>query len=222
MPKKPIKWGIKVWMLAEPETGYVSNFEVYLGKSTSSEHAGQALGTRVVISPYLCHLYFDNFFNFQQVTSTLPPSRLVGSLSSWSMGKLGNYRRGTNWWLLGLTNARLLYCHQTSTQTRQSQYSDGWRKLLTLKTPTCQHPSLHTTSIWEVLIWMTSWNLTIPLVIGNKVVKIPILVHPRCSIINALILFLLTNHHRDVTPSFSSTSSGQAAHQWLLWKEEVP
>ena len=82
MPKKPIKWGIKVWMLAEPETGYVSNFEVYLGKSASSEHAGQALGTRVVISPYLCHLYFDNFFNFQQVTSTLPPSRLVGSLSS--------------------------------------------------------------------------------------------------------------------------------------------
>jgi len=32
MPKKPIKWGIKVWMLADTETGYVSNFDVYLGK----------------------------------------------------------------------------------------------------------------------------------------------------------------------------------------------
>ena len=50
MPKKPIKWEIKVWMLAEPETGYVSNFEVYLGKSASSENAGQALGTRVVMT----------------------------------------------------------------------------------------------------------------------------------------------------------------------------
>ena len=49
MPKKPIKWGIKVWMLAEPKTGYVSNFAVYLGKCASSEHAGQTLGTRVVL-----------------------------------------------------------------------------------------------------------------------------------------------------------------------------
>ena len=49
MPKKPIKWGIKVWMLAEPKTGYVSNFEVYFGKSASSEHAALALGTRVVM-----------------------------------------------------------------------------------------------------------------------------------------------------------------------------
>jgi len=57
MPKKPIKWGIKVWMIAEPKTGYVSNFTVYLGKCSSSENAGQALGTRglrhqQVLSPY--------------------------------------------------------------------------------------------------------------------------------------------------------------------------
>ena len=35
MPKKPIKWGIKVWMIAEPKTGYISNFTVYLGKCSS-------------------------------------------------------------------------------------------------------------------------------------------------------------------------------------------
>ena len=77
MPKKPIKWGIKVWMLAEPKTGYVSNFEVYLGKSTSSEHAELTLGTRVVMDiskPFHHthrHLYFDNFFNSQQVIEEL-------------------------------------------------------------------------------------------------------------------------------------------------------
>ena len=30
MPKKPIKWGIKVWMLAEPKTSYISNFKCTL------------------------------------------------------------------------------------------------------------------------------------------------------------------------------------------------
>ena len=60
------------------------------------------------------------------------PSSLQDSLSSWSMGKLTNYRRGTNWWLFGLTIAKLLYCHQTLVWTRQSQYN-GWRKLLTLR-----------------------------------------------------------------------------------------
>ena len=73
MPKKPIKWGIKVWTLAEPKIGYVSNFEVCLGKSASSEYAGQALCTRVVLEiskPFRhthCHLYFDNFSNPQEV-----------------------------------------------------------------------------------------------------------------------------------------------------------
>jgi len=68
MPKKPIKWGMKVWMIAEPKTDYVSNFTVYLGKCSSSENAGQALGTRVVLDiskPFHHthrHLYFDIFF----------------------------------------------------------------------------------------------------------------------------------------------------------------
>ena len=77
MPKKPIKWGIKVWMIAEPKTGYVSNYAVYLAKCSSSENAGQALGTRVVLDiskPFhhtYRHLYFDNFFNSQEVVEEL-------------------------------------------------------------------------------------------------------------------------------------------------------
>ena len=77
MPKKPIKWGIKVWMIAEPKTGYVSNFTVYLGKCSSSENAGQALGTRVALDiskPFHHthrHLYFDNFVNSQKVVEEL-------------------------------------------------------------------------------------------------------------------------------------------------------
>ena len=77
MPKKPVKWGIKVWMIAEPKTGYVSNFEVYLGKAPSNEHDGQSLGTRFVLNlgkPFHHsnhHLYFNNFFNSQEMMDEL-------------------------------------------------------------------------------------------------------------------------------------------------------
>ena len=33
MPKKPIKRGFKIWMIADSDSGYVSKFKVYEGKS---------------------------------------------------------------------------------------------------------------------------------------------------------------------------------------------
>ena len=32
MPKKPTKWGLKAWALADSENGYIWNFKVYTGK----------------------------------------------------------------------------------------------------------------------------------------------------------------------------------------------
>ena len=34
MPAKPTKYGIKVWMAADSQNGYVTNFSVYLGQET--------------------------------------------------------------------------------------------------------------------------------------------------------------------------------------------
>ena len=36
MPKKPTKWGIKAWAMADSKTGYVSNFSIYTGTSMAS------------------------------------------------------------------------------------------------------------------------------------------------------------------------------------------
>jgi hypothetical protein len=36
MPKKPEKWGIKVWCLADSITCYIANFDIYCGKSIST------------------------------------------------------------------------------------------------------------------------------------------------------------------------------------------
>jgi hypothetical protein len=45
LPLKPVKRGIKVWVLADAHNGYISNLEVYKGKDGSK---GEALGPNVV------------------------------------------------------------------------------------------------------------------------------------------------------------------------------
>ena len=66
LPKKPIKRGLKVWMRADSVTGYISQFQVYVGKQTTSSEKG--LGSRVVkdltrsLTHRYYHVYCDNFF----------------------------------------------------------------------------------------------------------------------------------------------------------------
>jgi hypothetical protein len=36
---KPVKWGIKLWVLADSLNGYTVDFDVYIGKSASGERA---------------------------------------------------------------------------------------------------------------------------------------------------------------------------------------
>jgi hypothetical protein len=40
MPKKPIKWGLKVWVMADATSHIISDFEVYCGKSTATLGGG--------------------------------------------------------------------------------------------------------------------------------------------------------------------------------------
>ena len=76
MPKKPNKFGIKIWMLADSETYFVPRFQVYLGKQQNAENADEndaerarGLGFKVVDflgKPYYNayrHFYFDNYFS---------------------------------------------------------------------------------------------------------------------------------------------------------------
>ena len=69
MPKKPINWGIKVWMLADAKTGFTHNFKVYLGKCGNGNSCREVgLATSVVLDlaePYNntnSHIFFDNFY----------------------------------------------------------------------------------------------------------------------------------------------------------------
>ena len=67
LPLKPTKWGIKVWVMAESSTGYVSNFQVYTGREGGSSEKG--LAHRIVMDlagPYFgsqLSIFMDNFYS---------------------------------------------------------------------------------------------------------------------------------------------------------------
>ena len=66
VPLKPTKRGIKVWVRADPHNGYLSDFQVYTGRTANNPETN--LGGRVVtdlISPLYGlghHVYCDSFF----------------------------------------------------------------------------------------------------------------------------------------------------------------
>jgi hypothetical protein len=82
MPKKPNKFSIKLWMISEATTGYISGFEVYTGRElTVGNDIDGTMGrtTKLVVgllqslnltdSGY--HLYFDNYFNSPELVNAL-------------------------------------------------------------------------------------------------------------------------------------------------------
>ena len=48
MPKKPTKWGMKAWVLADSTNGYVYNWKLYTGKETNNT-VEKGLAHRVVL-----------------------------------------------------------------------------------------------------------------------------------------------------------------------------
>lgn len=66
MPKKPKKFGIKIWACCDADTSYCLKYQIYTGASDNGAEHG--LATRVVfdlMNPYLdkgYHLYIDNFY----------------------------------------------------------------------------------------------------------------------------------------------------------------
>lgn len=77
LPAKPCKWGIKSWALADSESFYLIDFDVYTGKSNDAAPDNRPLGTRVVtklVEPYYKkkhHVYFDNYFTSVQLMEVL-------------------------------------------------------------------------------------------------------------------------------------------------------
>ena len=65
---KPIRWGIKLWVLVDSSNGYTIDFNVYVGKVAGQDVSGNGLGYDAImklVNPYFhqgYHLYVDNFY----------------------------------------------------------------------------------------------------------------------------------------------------------------
>ena len=74
-PMKPVKRGIKVWVLADSHNGYFKKFQVYTGKDENRVEHG--LGERVVktltaeLHGKHHHAFFDNFFTSEKLLQDL-------------------------------------------------------------------------------------------------------------------------------------------------------
>ncbi|XP_052775666.1 piggyBac transposable element-derived protein 4-like isoform X1 [Mya arenaria] len=81
MPNKPIKHGVKVWMLCDSRSAYLWNFDVYLGRQDRTHHD---LGHDVVmnltqgVQNSKRHIYFDNFFTGLPLLESLLGNGLYG------------------------------------------------------------------------------------------------------------------------------------------------
>ena len=88
MPNKPDKYGLKFWVLADVETKYVSNIDVYLGDQKKEQRFGAPLAVSVVVN--LCkhikrkgyNITCDNFFTSLPVAEKLTRDKLsiVGTM----------------------------------------------------------------------------------------------------------------------------------------------
>lgn len=92
VPLKPTKRGIKVWMRADPNNGYVNQFQVYTGKEGNVVEKG--LGERVVrdltrdIWGHFHHVYCDNYF------TSVPLFRELLDNKTYACGTIRTNRRG--------------------------------------------------------------------------------------------------------------------------------
>ena len=81
MPAKPIKRGIKVWVLGDSSNGYFSRFDVYTGRKEDHQ---VGLGAHVVqtltedLKDKHHHVYFDNFFTSYQLLEDLEEDGIYG------------------------------------------------------------------------------------------------------------------------------------------------
>ena len=66
IPNKPVRFGIKLWCLCCPLTGYTYSFSVYGGRKQAASENGIAYDAVTGLAENLrdqgYHLYFDNFF----------------------------------------------------------------------------------------------------------------------------------------------------------------
>ena len=102
---KPIKWGIKLWVLADSSIGYTVDLNIYIGKDASREISKFGLGHDVVvrlISPYYnlaYQLFIDNFYTSVYLMKNLFQHGVIATGTTLQTMKdmLEDFKKGSEW-----------------------------------------------------------------------------------------------------------------------------
>ena len=94
MKAKPHKWGVKLWALAESESGYVVSFDVYTGKTDRTQTSLSTgvvllLLTRSRLTGQGYHLYMDNFYTSVDLLSKLWENHSTPACGTVRLGRRG-------------------------------------------------------------------------------------------------------------------------------------
>lgn len=122
VPLKPTKRGIKVWMRADPNNGYVNEFQVYTGKEGNVVEKG--LGERVVrdltrdIWGKFHHVYCDNYF------TSLPLFEKLLENQTYACGTIRTNRKGLP---PAVTKAKLKKQGEVVQRQNDSMVATAWR-----------------------------------------------------------------------------------------------
>eukprot|EP00731_Ephydatia_muelleri_P013737 Em0007g1047a len=139
MPQKPIKRGIKVWVLGDSHNGYFVDFVVYTGKV--GDAAVKGLGNKVVLSLTSQlngkhHVvYFDNFFTSVE---------LLDELLKWGVYSCGTVRSNRKQFPKELSEATLKERGDSLTVQKGAIVASAWldKKVVMVMSTSCHDPSL--------------------------------------------------------------------------------
>lgn len=140
MPKKPSKYGIKLFMLCEAESGYVWNFDVYCGQESKTVNIVRNLLGRLAGKGHT--VYTDRFYTSPTLAEELEKLKtgLVGTTMPNRKGmpvalknaKLQKgqqiYRRNGNVLAVAWRDKRYVYMISTRHRADMTTFQDKWQR----------------------------------------------------------------------------------------------
>ena len=102
---KPIKWGIKLWEVADSSNDYTVDINIYIGKDVAREISKFRLGHDVVVrltSPYYnqgYHLFIDNLYTSVHLIKHLFQHGVIatGTILQTRKDMPENFKKGSEW-----------------------------------------------------------------------------------------------------------------------------
>ena len=94
MPMKPVKRGYKVWCLTNSRTGFVSQFDIYSGRSDTKGYSSISLGVREVLSLCDAYIHSHRLTVFNNIVTSYQLLKTLNERGLYAVGTVRGSRKG--------------------------------------------------------------------------------------------------------------------------------